>query len=64
MIQGHEKLNSHLKLLQRFVGYIRGRQVDEDIPTKLLPPSLQDEDEAAVKLKFNKVRIGSITRAH
>ncbi|KAK1645148.1 hypothetical protein QYE76_062953 [Lolium multiflorum] len=36
---------------------------DEDIPTTLLPPSLQDEDEAAVKLKSNEVRIGPITRA-
>ncbi|KAK1660845.1 hypothetical protein QYE76_049004 [Lolium multiflorum] len=36
---------------------------DEDIPTELLPPSLQDEDGAAVKLKSNKVRIGSMTRA-
>ncbi|KAK1681674.1 hypothetical protein QYE76_042522 [Lolium multiflorum] len=35
---------------------------DEDIPTSLLPPSLQDEDEA-VKLKSNEVRIGPITRA-
>ncbi|KAK1692155.1 hypothetical protein QYE76_008852 [Lolium multiflorum] len=36
---------------------------DEDIPTKLLPPSLQDEDNAAVKLKSNEVRIGPMTRA-
>ncbi|KAK1680866.1 hypothetical protein QYE76_041714 [Lolium multiflorum] len=36
---------------------------DGDIPTTLLPPSLQDEDEAAVKLKSNEVRIGPITRA-
>jgi hypothetical protein len=35
---------------------------DEDIPTSLLPPSLQDEDEA-VKLKSNEVRIGPMTRA-
>ncbi|KAK1650353.1 hypothetical protein QYE76_068158 [Lolium multiflorum] len=27
---------------------------DEDIPTELLPPSLQDEDNAAVKLKSNE----------
>ncbi|KAK1609093.1 hypothetical protein QYE76_032766 [Lolium multiflorum] len=36
---------------------------DEDIPTSLLPPSLQDEDEAIVKLKSNEVRIGHMTRA-
>ena len=37
---------------------------DEDIPTTtLLPPSLQDEDDAAVKLKSNEVRIGPMTRA-
>ena len=40
-----------------------GRGDDEDIPTTLVPPSLQDEDEAAVKLKSNGVRIGPITRA-
>jgi hypothetical protein len=32
---------------------------DEDISTKLLPPSLQDEDDVAVKLKPNEVRIGA-----
>ncbi|KAK1642405.1 hypothetical protein QYE76_060210 [Lolium multiflorum] len=37
--------------------------VDEDIPTTPLPPSLIDEDEPAVKLKSNEVRIGPITRA-
>jgi hypothetical protein len=37
--------------------------LDEDIPTTLLPPSLQDEDDAAVKLKSNDVRIGPMTRA-
>ncbi|KAK1682128.1 hypothetical protein QYE76_042976 [Lolium multiflorum] len=36
---------------------------DEDIPTSLLPPSLPIEDEPAVKLKSNEVRIGPITRA-
>ncbi|KAK1692406.1 hypothetical protein QYE76_009103 [Lolium multiflorum] len=36
---------------------------DEDIPTSLLPPSLTNEDEPAVKLKSNEVRIGPITRA-
>ena len=42
----------------------KGRDVsDEDIPTKLLPPSLQDEDDVAVKLKSNEVRIGPMTRA-
>ncbi|KAK1664774.1 hypothetical protein QYE76_052933 [Lolium multiflorum] len=35
---------------------------DENIPTSLLPLSLQDEDEA-VKLKSNEVRIGPMTRA-
>ncbi|KAK1602548.1 hypothetical protein QYE76_037397 [Lolium multiflorum] len=36
---------------------------DEDIPTSLLPPSLPIEDEPAVKLTSNEVRIGPITRA-
>jgi hypothetical protein len=36
---------------------------DEDIPTELLPPSLQDEDNVAAKLKSDEVRIGPITRA-
>ncbi|KAK1694519.1 hypothetical protein QYE76_011216 [Lolium multiflorum] len=36
---------------------------DEDIPTSLLPPSLPTEDEPAVKLKSNEVRIGPMTRA-
>ncbi|KAK1607951.1 hypothetical protein QYE76_031624 [Lolium multiflorum] len=36
---------------------------DEDIPTTLLPPSLQYEDDAAVNLKSNEVRIGPMTRA-
>ncbi|KAK1605030.1 hypothetical protein QYE76_028703 [Lolium multiflorum] len=36
---------------------------DEDIPTTILPPSLQDEDNDAVKLKSNEVRIGTMTRA-
>ncbi|KAK1628072.1 hypothetical protein QYE76_002387 [Lolium multiflorum] len=36
---------------------------DEDIPTSPLPPSLTNEDEPAVKLKSNEVRIGPITRA-
>ncbi|KAK1653261.1 hypothetical protein QYE76_071066 [Lolium multiflorum] len=35
---------------------------DEDIPTSLLPPSLQ-EDDPAVKLKSNEVGIGPMTRA-
>ncbi|KAK1653152.1 hypothetical protein QYE76_070957 [Lolium multiflorum] len=34
-----------------------------DIPTSLLPLSLQAEDEPAVKLKSNEGRIGPITRA-
>ncbi|KAK1629656.1 hypothetical protein QYE76_003971 [Lolium multiflorum] len=38
-------------------------EVDEDIPTSLLPPSLQAEDDPAVKLKSNEVRIGPMTRA-
>ncbi|KAK1694508.1 hypothetical protein QYE76_011205 [Lolium multiflorum] len=38
-------------------------QPDEDIPTSLLPPSLPTEDEPAVKLKSNEVRIGPMTRA-
>ncbi|KAK1682177.1 hypothetical protein QYE76_043025 [Lolium multiflorum] len=37
--------------------------LDEDIPTSLLPPSLPTEDEPAVKLKSNEVRIGPMTRA-
>ncbi|KAK1618290.1 hypothetical protein QYE76_023807 [Lolium multiflorum] len=37
--------------------------LDEDIPTTPLPPSLINEDEPAVKLKSNEVRIGPITRA-
>ncbi|KAK1694478.1 hypothetical protein QYE76_011175 [Lolium multiflorum] len=46
----------------------RGRRLlkggdDEDIPTSLLPPSFPTEDEPAVKLKSNEVRIGPITRA-
>ncbi|KAK1645154.1 hypothetical protein QYE76_062959 [Lolium multiflorum] len=46
----------------------RGRRLlkggdDEDIPTSLLPPSLPIEDEPAVKLKSNEVRIGPMTRA-
>ncbi|KAK1603020.1 hypothetical protein QYE76_007728 [Lolium multiflorum] len=36
---------------------------DEDIPTSLLPPSLPTEDEPAVKLKSNEVRIGPMTQA-
>ncbi|KAK1613427.1 hypothetical protein QYE76_037100 [Lolium multiflorum] len=36
---------------------------DEDIPTSLLPLSLPTEDEPAVKLKSNEVRIGPMTRA-
>ncbi|KAK1653102.1 hypothetical protein QYE76_070907 [Lolium multiflorum] len=36
---------------------------DEDIPTSLLPPSLQAEDDPAVKLKSNEVRIGPMKRA-
>ncbi|KAK1685907.1 hypothetical protein QYE76_046755 [Lolium multiflorum] len=39
-----------------------GGRDDEDIPTSLLPPSLQ-EDDSAVKLKSNEVRIGPMTRA-
>ncbi|KAK1620798.1 hypothetical protein QYE76_026315 [Lolium multiflorum] len=46
----------------------RGRRLlkggdDEDIPTTPLPPSMINEDEPAVKLKSNEVRIGPITRA-
>ncbi|KAK1601071.1 hypothetical protein QYE76_037516 [Lolium multiflorum] len=36
---------------------------DEDNPTEPLPPSLQDEEDVAVKLKSNEVRIGPMTRA-
>jgi hypothetical protein len=36
---------------------------DEDIPAKLLPPSLQDKDDVVVKLKSNEGRIGPMTRA-
>lgn len=42
---------------------LKGGGDDEDIPTTPLPPSLIDEDEPAVKLKSNEVRIGPITRA-
>ena len=42
---------------------LKGGGDDEDIPTISLPPSLIDEDEPAVKLKSNEVRIGPITRA-
>ena len=42
---------------------LKGGGDDEDIPTELLPPLLQDEDDVAVKLKSNEVRIGPITRA-
>ncbi|KAK1617763.1 hypothetical protein QYE76_023280 [Lolium multiflorum] len=45
------------------VGDAGQRFNDEDIPTSLLPPSLPTEDEPAVKLKSNEVRIGPITRA-
>ena len=46
----------------------RGRRIlkggdDEDIPTELSPP-LHDDQDVAVKLKSNEVRIGPITRAH
>ncbi|KAK1692303.1 hypothetical protein QYE76_009000 [Lolium multiflorum] len=44
-------------------GVSKRRINDEDIPTTLLPPSLPNEDEAAVNLKSNEVRIGPITRA-
>ncbi|KAK1609881.1 hypothetical protein QYE76_033554 [Lolium multiflorum] len=40
-----------------------GGRDDEDIPTTVLPPSLQDQDDAAVKLKSNEVRIGPMTKA-
>ena len=39
------------------------RVSDEDIPTEPLPPSLQDEEDVAVKLKSNEVSIGPMTRA-
>ena len=42
---------------------LKGGGDDEDIPTSLLPPSLPTEDEPAVKLKSNEVRIGPMTRA-
>ncbi|KAK1662330.1 hypothetical protein QYE76_050489 [Lolium multiflorum] len=49
---------------QRFGRFRRARWPhDEDIPTSLLPPSLPTEDEPAVKLKSNEVRIGPMTRA-
>ncbi|KAK1691976.1 hypothetical protein QYE76_008673 [Lolium multiflorum] len=41
-----------------------GLEDDEDIPTTPLPPLLQDEDDDAVKLKSNEVRIGPMTRAY
>ena len=40
-----------------------GRGDDEDIPTELLSPPLHDDQDVAVKLKSNEVRIGPITRA-
>ncbi|KAK1565991.1 hypothetical protein QYE76_007788, partial [Lolium multiflorum] len=40
-----------------------GLEDDEDIPTTPLPPLLQDEDDDALKLKSNEVRIGPMTRA-
>ena len=42
---------------------LKGGGDDEDILTTPLPPSLQDEDDADVKLKSNEVRIGPMTRA-
>src|SRR5215203_3621706 len=42
---------------------LKGGGDDEDISTSLPPPSLPNEDEPAVKLKSNEVRIGPITRA-
>ncbi|KAK1611988.1 hypothetical protein QYE76_035661 [Lolium multiflorum] len=39
------------------------RGIDEDIPTEPLPPSLQHEDDAVVKLKSKEVRIGPMARA-
>jgi hypothetical protein len=36
---------------------------DEDIPTKLLPPPLHDDQDVDAKNKSNEVRIGTITRA-
>ena len=42
---------------------LKGGGDDEDIPTTPLPPSLTNEDEPAVKLKSDEVRIGPITRA-
>src|SRR5215203_1325203 len=42
---------------------LKGGGDDEDIPTSLLPSSLPTEDEPAVKLKSNEVRIGPMTRA-
>ncbi|KAK1615516.1 hypothetical protein QYE76_021033 [Lolium multiflorum] len=43
--------------------HMKGGGDDEDIPTSLLPPSLPTQDETAVKLKSNEVRIGPMTRA-
>jgi hypothetical protein len=42
------------------ISFIPMKPADEDIPTELLPPSLQDKQDVAVKLKSNKVRIGPI----
>ncbi|KAK1670517.1 hypothetical protein QYE76_058676 [Lolium multiflorum] len=55
-------LHANLPPLSMAAWPTRGNS-DEDIPTTPLPPSLIDEDEPAVKLKSNEVRIGPITRA-
>jgi hypothetical protein len=37
---------------------------NEDIPTKLLPHPLHDDQDVVAKNKSNEVRIGPMTRAH
>ncbi|KAK1668925.1 hypothetical protein QYE76_057084 [Lolium multiflorum] len=62
--KGHWKHNCSKYLADLKSGLVKKKkEADEDIPTSLLPPSLANEDEPAVKLKSNEVRIGPITRA-
>ncbi|KAK1687172.1 hypothetical protein QYE76_048020 [Lolium multiflorum] len=46
--------------VSRTVAFPDCASYDEDIPTSLPPPSLPTEDEPAVKLKSNEVRIGPL----
>ncbi|KAK1668157.1 hypothetical protein QYE76_056316 [Lolium multiflorum] len=48
------KLKPHDLGASRSTPFEGGGGDDEDIPTTTLPPSLQDEDEAAVKLKYEE----------